>query len=269
MIGIAPPPPPLSITPAQRIAELQRTVSASRLSCWLGCRLRFYFRHVARMTKPPTAAQHLGTVVHAVLHRWSLARWRGEPFTLETLKSWFDQRWAEQGGTIDWNGKEQEERGSSWNALQLYFGETPIGNDERPEAVEVRVEADLPGLPQLIGVIDLVRAGGVIVDFKNTGKSPSPNLALHQHEVQLSCYAVLYRDATGHQEGGFELHHLVRTKTPKVVVTAFPPSTESQQRRLRRQIESYVSGLERSDFVPSPGFHCAACEYLNECRLWN
>jgi hypothetical protein len=22
------------------------------------------------------------------------------------------------------------------------------------------------------------------------------------------------------------------------------------------------------DYVPSPGFHCAACEYFEQCRLW-
>jgi putative RecB family exonuclease len=66
-----------------------------------------------------------------------------------------------------------------------------------------------------------------------------------------------------------ELHHLVRTKTPKLIVTTLPPMTESKQTRLFKQIESYQSGLERQDFVPSPGFHCAGCEYFNECRKWS
>ena len=97
--------------------------------------------------------------------------------------------------------------------------------NEMPEAVEVPMETDLSkyGLPTLIGVLDLVRAGGRIVDFKSTGKTPDPEDAIHQNETQLSCYSVLYREATGHRESGRELHHLVKTKTPKLVITATGP----------------------------------------------
>ncbi len=155
-------------------------------------------------------------------------------------------------------------------ALEHYFIETPIKADERPEAVEVPVEADLAkhGLPTLIGIIDLVRSGGRIVDFKLVGKTPDVEQVIHTNEVQLTCYSVLYQDATGRSEGGLELHHLVRTKVPKLIVTSLPAMTESKQTRLFRQIESYQSGLARQDFVPSPGFHCAGCEFFRECKIW-
>ena len=155
--------------------------------------------------------------------------------------------------------------------MEQYFIQTPIKADEKPEAVEVRVEADLSshGLPTLVGVLDLVRAGGRIVDFKLVGKSPDAKQVVHVHEVQLTCYSLLYRDATGRKESALELHHLVKTKAPKLIVSSLPPASESQHTRLFRQIESYQAGLERRDFVPSPGFHCAGCEYFTECRLWN
>ena len=91
---------------------------------------------------------------------------------------------------------------------------------------------------------------------------------MHVHELQLTAYSALYRDATGRSEGGLELHHLVRTKAPKLIVTSLPPATEQQKTKLFRQIESYQSGLERRDFVPSPGFGCAGCEFFAECRAW-
>ena len=95
-------------------------------------------------------------------------------------------------------------------------------------------------MPILIGVLDLVRAGGRIVDFKTAGKTPSPEDALHQNEIQLSCYSVLYREATGKREAGRELHHLVKTKTPKIIVTPAGPMTENQHTRLFRLMENYV-----------------------------
>jgi hypothetical protein len=54
-------------------------------------------------------------------------------------------------------------------------------------------------------------------------------------------------------ESGFELHHLVKTKEPKLIVTPMSPMTPEQIRRLVRIMESYVRGIEAEDFVPSPG----------------
>src|SRR5205807_2561674 len=102
--------------------------------------------------------------------------------------------------------------------------------------------------------------GGRIVDFKTAAQTPNSEMAVHLHETQTSCYSVLYREGTGHKESGVELHHLVKTKAPKLVVTQLAPMSDRQEARLFRSMESYVEGLAREDFVPSPGFHCASCE---------
>jgi putative RecB family exonuclease len=104
------------------------------------------------------------------------------------------------------------------------------------------------------------------VDFKSTGKTPDNERALHQNGVQLDCYSVLYREATGTRESGRELHHLVKTKTPKIIITPADPMTANQQARLFRIMDSYVEGLAREDFVPSPGMQCTGCEFFNECQ---
>ncbi len=253
------------------LENLKQSVSASRLNCWLQCRLKFYFRYVLKITKPKTAALHFGSVVHLVLQTWNLARWRRQPFEIAKLKQVFEAGWLDQGGKIDWDGEEPEQKSSAWSVLEKYFIDTPIKADELPEAVEVSVEADLTqhGLPVLRGILDLVRARGRIVDFKTAGKTPDNEMALHQNGVQLDCYSVLYREATGRNETGRELHHLIKTKTPKIIVTPTGPMVEQHRARLFRLMENYVEGLEREDFVPAPGFGCAGCEFLNECKLWS
>ena len=125
------------------------------------------------------------------------------------------------------------------------------------------------GLPKIIGFIDLVRPGGLIVDYKTSAQTPNAETVAHQNEIQLTCYGLLYRDATDQVESGFELHHLVKTKTPKLVVTSLPPITDHQQTRLFKQIDSYVEGVEREDYVPSPGMACLSCQFINECRHWH
>ena len=72
-----------------RAVELRQTISASRLGVWLQCRLKFYFRYVAQIQRPPTPSMHAGSTVHAVLRTWNIARWRREPFALERFKALF------------------------------------------------------------------------------------------------------------------------------------------------------------------------------------
>ena len=253
------------------IEKLKKTVSASRLNCWLQCRLKFYFRYVLKITKPKTAALHYGSVVHLVLQQWNMARWRKQPFDLTKLKLVFDAGWLDQGSPINWDGEEPEQKTSAWSVLEKYFTDTPIKANEMPEAVEVAVEADLSkhGLPVLIGVLDLVRAGGRIVDFKSAAKTPDNDMALHQNGVQLDCYSILYREGTGKREAGRELHHLIKTKVPKVIITEAGAMMEYQRNRLFRLMEDYVEGLDRENFVPAPGFGCMGCEFLHECKAWS
>lgn len=247
-------------------------LSASRLKTWQTCRLQFRYRYVDRLPTATSPALFVGQIVHEVLRHWNLRRWRGEPADVESLWPVFTEHWQqdqpEEG--IDWADREDEHRETAWNLLENYLRQTPIPLAEKPEAVEVVVERDFlaAGLPPLKGVIDLVRQGGRIVDFKTTARTPDPQQAAHLNEVQLSCYAVLYREATGQPESGLELHHLVKTKQPKLVVTTLSPMTPDQGRRLMAWMESYVQGVEAEDYVPSPGLHCGYCDYFDQCRAW-
>src|SRR5215470_12817534 len=92
------------------IAELTKTVSASRLSTWQRCRLQFYFRYIAGIQKSPTPALHIGTTVHTVLQQWNLARWRGCHLEPQELRETFSRAWLiwQEGEQINWEGKEEE-----------------------------------------------------------------------------------------------------------------------------------------------------------------
>jgi putative RecB family exonuclease len=255
------------------LEKLTSVVSASRLNTFHTCRLKFYFRYVLGLVTSTTAAFFVGKAVHAALQQWSVARWKGQPHTAESLKVGFHENWvtAQTDDPVEWEeGKEDGHQTKAWALVETYLRDTPIAANEKPEAVEVRVEADLGehGLPTLIGVLDLVRPGGRIVDFKTTAQTPQPAQAIHRNETQLTAYGLLYRAATGKRESGLELHHLVKTKEPKLAITSTGPVTLDQENKLYRSIESYVSGVEREDFVPSPGLQCIACEFFAECCAW-
>ena len=265
--GAAPAP-----TEKEIIGHLQKKVSASRLTLFLQCRLKFFFRYVAGIVKAKTAALHVGSAVHAVLKAWNKARWKNQPLTLKELHDEFSKAWADVGDqSVRWEtGEEAEEKQTGWRLVETYIRESNIPANSKPEAVEVPVETDLHqhGLPTLIGVLDLVQAGKII-DYKTTGQTPNAEKVAHTNEVQTSIYAVLYREATGKRETGIELHHLVKLKNPKLVITALEPMSDQQHTRLFRLMEAYVHGLDVRDFIPSPGLQCVGCEFFNECRAWH
>jgi len=258
---------------AEEIIEaLQRTVSASRLSLFLQCRLKFYFRYVLKLSKPKTPSLHLGNSVHTVLKRWNKARWLQKPLTLKQAHDAYTAAWADTSeGSVKWEpGEEDDEKTTGWRLVDTYLRESHVPAEVKPDAVEVPVEADLHqhGLPKIIGVLDLVQQRQII-DYKTAATTPNTDKIAHSHEIQTTSYAILYRHNTGHQEAGVQLHHLVKLKNPKVVITTLPPMSQQQETRLFRQMEAYLTGLQHEQFIPSPGMHCASCEFQNECRLWS
>ncbi len=258
-----------ALDPVEKI--LREPVSASRLNLFHSCRLKFYFRYVLKLNKPTSPALHVGKTVHAMLQEWSKQRWLGNPADSAILLSHFNEHWqlSLRDDPVSFEaGEEETERNKAWALVEMYLRETPIPVDEKPMGVEVSVETDLSehGLPNLRGIIDLVRSNGEIVDFKTSATTPNEEQVLHRNLLQLTIYGLLYREATGEKEKGFELHHLVKTKTPKLVVTRHPPITEKQKDNLFRSIESFVDGVQREDWVASPGLQCASCEFFNECK---
>lgn len=92
--------------------------------------------------------------------------------------------------------------------------------EEKPEAVEVGAEADLSGhgITTPCGRNRSCSCCGRIVDFKTSARKSDVELLAHTAETQTTSYGLLYREATGAKENGIEIHHLIKTKQPKIVV---------------------------------------------------
>jgi CRISPR/Cas system-associated exonuclease Cas4 (RecB family) len=265
-----PPNPKEKPSESELITGLQHTVSASRLTLFLQCRLKFYYRYVLNLQKPKSPSLHVGNTVHTVLKAWNKARWLEQPLTLKGAHDVFTQAWSDQAREpVQWDGDEPDQQSTAWRLCETYLREAHVPATLKPDAVEVSVETELKqhGLPRLVGVLDLVQQRQII-DYKTSSTTPQPDKVAHTHEVQTSSYAVLYREATGQREAGLQLHHLVKLKNPRVVVTALPPMSDPQQSRLFHLMGAYVTGLERRDFVPSPGMQCHSCEFFKECHTW-
>lgn len=102
------------------IRSLQVTLSASRLSTFLSCRLKFHFKYVLRLRKPKSSALHIGSTIHSVLRIWNKARWRNQPLTLKQLHTAYDQLWnAEEDEPVEWEAEEEEQQKAvGWRLLE-------------------------------------------------------------------------------------------------------------------------------------------------------
>ena len=246
-------------------------LSASRLKCWQACRRQFFFRYVERIETMTAPALFIGQQVHECLKSLNWARWKSEPFDADQLRAEFDESWNRglESESVPWKkeGDEANAKAQAWAMLETYFAESPVPYSETPEGVEVEVDCHLDRFGiRLVGIIDLVRLGGKIVDYKTAARAPSSGSGPEQHATQLAAYGTLYRSATGQTESGFELHYLIKTKVPKILVSTLAPMSERLESELFRLIEDYLKGIAAEAWIPSPGQHCSWCDYASECR---
>ena len=249
--------------------DLTSTVSASRLNAFHGCRLRYYFSYIEKREAPATPAHHVGKSVHEVLRRFNLGRWRGAPSTTDVLRQSFVEYWAEEQLTnpVQWHEDEDSKREQAWSLVMAYLENNPVPVNEAIEGVEVKLETELPDRPTVLrGMLDLIRGGGRIVDYKTSSVTPREQTAVrHAHSLQLTAYSLLYAESTGGDPSSMEIHTLVKLKSPRIVVTALPAPNQLQKDRFFRAVDSWAEGVERKDWPASVGVQCASCPHFAHC----
>jgi hypothetical protein len=218
----------LSFSPAGR--SVRDYVSPSWLNLWLKCPLAWKFKYLDGIWTPASPAMFLGRRVHRGLELHYRHRQLGLVLDAEEILRRVDESWEEaveaEAVAFSSGDEEQKARQQTAELLRAYLKQIPA-DEPRPLAVETAAEAPLVdaggedlGIP-MVGVIDLLldrhdgrddgRDGPLIVDFKTSSRSAPPMEITH--EVQLGCYAWLYRRVTGQTEGGLEIRSLIRTKS--------------------------------------------------------
>jgi putative RecB family exonuclease len=265
----------------ERPADVRAYVSASRLNAWLRCPLAFKLHYIDGIRSPPSPSMFIGKVVHSSLERFYRHRQLGLELGAADLARRLIESWGAAIEAEDMQFKavvdEQLAQRQAIELVAAYVQQLPQ-DEPRPLAVEVSVEAPLAdpstgedlGIP-LLGIMDLVvpeEAGPIIADFKTAAKSSGP-LEI-THELQLSCYAYLFRQVSPVQEAGLEIRSLVKTKTPQVQFHRYSARTDGHFRRLFAVIREYLDALDSRRFVFRPSGGCASCEFCHaHCRRWS
>jgi putative RecB family exonuclease len=254
-------------------------VSASRLNLWLKCPLAFKMRYVDGIKTPSNPAVFVGKMTHESLAVFNRHLQLGIRLTAGDLAKRIEQSWAgsleAEGLTFDSAYEERALRQQVVDLVSAYLGR--FGENESPLAVETALETPLIdptsgedlGLP-LVGVIDLVldqASRPLIIDFKTSARSAEP-LEI-TNEIQLSCYAYLYRHCSSQREDAVEIRTLVKTKLPRVESYRYPARSVAHFGRLLSAIRAYLDDLDKGKFTFRPGFGCTMCDFReSHCRDW-
>lgn len=272
---------PLADAGNDRMGSAWDFISPTRLNLWLKCPLAYKLRYVDGIKTPTTPTLFLGKRVHDALEVLYRHRQLGIELGIDDLAKRIDESWEaavdEEG--VEFASVDDAERlkKQAVGLVRAYLDQVDDCQQE-PLAVETWLEADLVdpmtgenlGIP-LVGVVDLVFGGddgSVICDFKTSARSTAPSEITH--EIQLGCYAYLYRQLAGTAESGLEIRSLIKTKAPKVAIHSYPPRTDGHMRRLFAVIHSYLDDLHTGRFVFRPGLGCSFCDYREKhCAAWD
>ncbi len=247
-------------------------ISPSSLKLYLTCSLKFYFKKVLQLPEPSSPALVFGKAVHAALQAFWLARWRDGDTSAETIVQAFKDALAHMATSENITFKDGEldkltVKGES--LIQAYLASDHAKSKGKPVGVEVKLEEHFPELPSpVLGYVDLVKPGNVVVDFKTCASTPNLDLEAFQHSLQLTAYQLLVEEATGSKVRARELVFLVKTKEPKVIVHSLPPASEADIARFWAMAEHAVKGIYEEAWVPQPGMHCAWCAFRQQCSQW-
>ena len=267
-------------SPHTRQGGVWAYVSPSLLNCWLTCGLKFKLTYIDGLRTPATPSLFVGKMTHAGLERLYRHRHLGIALSTDDLAEWLMESWDQsanqEGAVFPSAAEEQVAQRQTIDLLRAYASQMPP-DEPRPLAVEIAAQEPLVDpfsgedlVIPLLGIMDLVLydpAGPRIVDFKTSARSTEPLPIVH--EVQLSCYAWLFRQVRGCKEGGLQIRSLIKTKTPKVEYHDYPSRGENHIRRLFTVIRAYLDGLDSGRFVYRPGFGCGMCDFqATHCARW-
>ena len=255
-------------------------LSPSRLSLWMRCPLAFKFRYIDGIRTPPSENLFLGKQVHDGLEFFYRHRQAGVRLSREEVSGHIARHWsttAEQEQMEFRKPDASDKLKAKCQLLVACYLDEFAGTDEKVIGVESAMEATLVdpatgdrlGLP-MVGVSDLLLEtddGPVLVDFKTAARGGEP--IEQQHEIQLACYASLFRKLTGDLEGGLEVRSLVKTKTPRIEVHRYERRSHRHMARLFAVIREYLRAIELGEFNYRPGFNCMFCDVRQPCIEWD
>ncbi len=232
-------------------------LSASDLSLYLTCPLKYKFARVFGIPQEPTINQRFGILIHNVLERFHKDRGEGDGDELRRLMGLYDAGWRRGGfGNSD---DEQQYRTRGRAALRSYFDAERV-SDSEPVWLERGFDFQI-GPHHLRGRVDRVDrhpdGGHEVIDYKTGSRQTHEEIA---DDLQLALYRVAARRAWDVDAETSSYYYVLDAE--KVAVHASGGEAE----RVETTVREVGEAIQGQDFEPQPSpAVCSWCDYRLIC----
>ncbi|HET9677448.1 MAG TPA: ATP-dependent DNA helicase [Solirubrobacterales bacterium] len=233
------------------------SLSASDLSLYLTCPLKYKFARVFGIPQEPTINQRFGILFHNVLERFHKEPPGDESEGLRVLNRLFEQGWRRTGfGNSD---DELQFRDRAKEALRLYWERERLSEGE-PVWLEKKFDFKV-GDHHVRGRVDRVDrlpdGDYELIDYKTGERKSAEDL---DDDLQLALYRMAAREAWGIEAGTGSYYYVL--DGDKVPAPARPDDAE----RVERTVLQVGEGILSQDFEPRPSPKvCSWCDYRLIC----
>lgn len=243
-------------------------ISPSQITMFLDCSARYMFRYIFGIRVPPKSYFIRGRAIHkGIEHNFTQKIDSHQDLSLKEVQEAASEEFDSMLAEAVWDEGEDpgEIKDKTMELLSLYH--TEVAPKIQPVMVERPVTIELPETGYLVkGILDLVDSEGNIRDTKSKSRTPPQSEA--DGSLQLTAYAMAYRQLTGKAENSVILDNLVDLKTPKYVPLK-SQRTELDIRRFKNIANSIISAIKAGAYCPNPNsMMCSEtkCDYWKICH---
>jgi len=233
------------------------SLSASDLSLYLTCPLKYKFARVFGIPQEPTINQRFGILIHNVLERFHKEPPETDEEGLGQLNYLFETGWRRTGfGSTD---DELQFRDRAREALRLYWERERVAEGE-PVWLEKKFDFKV-GEHHVRGRVDRVDrlpdGDYELIDYKTGERKTAAEL---ESDLQLALYRLAAREAWDVEAGVGSYYYVL--DADKVAAPVRPDDAE----RVERTVLQVGEGILGQDFEPRPSAAvCSWCDYRLIC----
>jgi superfamily I DNA/RNA helicase/RecB family exonuclease len=233
------------------------SLSASDLSLYLTCPLKYKFARVFGIPQEPTINQRFGILIHNVLERFHKEPPDEESDGLARLSRLFETGWRRTGfGSTD---DELQFRDRAREALRLYWEREQVSESE-PVWLERKFDFKV-GEHHVRGRVDRVDrlpdGDYELIDYKTGERKTAAEL---ENDLQLALYRLAAREAWEIEASAGSYYYVLDAE--KVAAPTKPDDAE----RVQRTVLEVGEGILGQDFEPRPSPSvCSWCDYRLIC----
>ena len=236
------------------------TLSHYQIDDYLTCPLKYKYVHILRV---PILQHHsiiYGKAIHEAIKEYNRKKLEGKIITVKELISVFESTWSSEGFLTREHEEQRFESGK--NALKLFY-ERQEASDNIPTFVEKDFSFPL-GNNRVRGRwdrVDVKDGTTVIIDFKSSDVREQKEADRRVKEsLQLSIYALAYKEVYGKMPERVELHFLESGLVGRC------EKDEDDLKETIEKIKIVADGIRQKIYKAKPQYiACRYCAYSEIC----